>query len=269
MTATATSPAELLFRDTEGKPTSLEDLIDDGLDGAYRDRIPALIGLLHDGAPRDQLYACMVLTAWGVAEGFTVLIGWAEQPGSVPWAGHPVEIDRRQGADAAFERLADAVRSSLQLDASPDLQRRQQVAARALLGLYDRVFFGQGMQAVASNAAIRAGCADAIAAAAAAAVRASTAPTQPFDLGWQAALLLLPLARIDDARAAELARELLRAQSGRTRVAREVALSLGRGTGVATHRVLEELASSPVEAVASDAAAALVRRAQATGRGCE
>src|SRR6185295_5499007 len=95
MTAIAMSSAELLFSDAEGKPTSLEDLIDDGLDGAYRDRIPALIGLLRDGAPRDQLYACMVLTAWGVAEGFTVLIGWAEQPGSAPWADHPVEIDRR------------------------------------------------------------------------------------------------------------------------------------------------------------------------------
>jgi hypothetical protein len=121
MTAIAMSPAELLFSDAEGKPTSLEDLIDDGLDGAYRDRVPALIELLHGGAPRDRLYACMVLTAWGVADGFTALIGWAEHPGSAPWADHPVEIDRRHGVDAAFERLADAVRSSLQLDPSPDL----------------------------------------------------------------------------------------------------------------------------------------------------
>jgi hypothetical protein len=144
MTAIAMSPAELLFSDAEGKPASLEDLIDDGLDGAYRDRIPALIGLLRDGAPRDRLYACMVLTAWGVAEGFTALIGWAEHTGSAP-------------------------------------------------------------------------------------------PSSP--------------------------RELLRVQSGRTRVAREVALSLGRGTAAASRHLLEELASSPVEAVASDAAAALARRA--------
>jgi hypothetical protein len=211
----------------------------------------------------------MVLTAWGVTDGFTALIGWAEHPGSAPWADHPVEIDRRQGVDAAFERLADAVRSSLQLDPSPDLPHQQQAAVGALLGLYDRKFFGQAMQVVASDAAIRAGCADAIVAAAAAAVRNSTAPPEPFDLGWQAALLLSPVARIDDTRAAELARELLRAQSGRTRVAREVALSLGSGTGVASRRLLEELASSPVEAVASDAAAALTRRAQATSRGCE
>jgi hypothetical protein len=261
MTAIAMSPAELLFRDAEGKPTSLEDLIDDGLDRAYRDRIPALIGLLRDGAPRDRLYACMVLTAWGVAEGFTTLIGWAEQPDSAPWAGQPVEIDRRHGVDAAFERLADAVRSSLQLDPSPDLQGRQQAAVRALLGPYDRKFFGQAMQVVASDPAIRAGCGDAIIAAAAAAVRSSAAPPDPFDLGWQAALLLSPVARIDDARAAELASELLQTHSGRTRVAREVALSLGRGTGAATRRVLEELAASQVAAVASDAAAALGRRA--------
>ena len=37
MTAIAMNPAELLFSDAEVKPTSLEDLIDDGLDGAYRD----------------------------------------------------------------------------------------------------------------------------------------------------------------------------------------------------------------------------------------
>ncbi len=100
-------------------------------------------------------------------------------------------------------------------------------------------------------------------------MRGSTAPPEPFDLGWQAALLLSPVARIDDTKAAELARELLRVQCGRTRVAREVALSLGRGTGAATRHLLEELASSPVAAVASDATAALARWAQATGRGCK
>jgi hypothetical protein len=266
MTAIATSPAELLFRDAEGKPTSPEDLIDDGLDGAYRDRVPALIALVREGAPRDRLYACMVLTAWGVAEGFNALIGWAVQPGATPWADHPVEIDRRHGADAAFERLTDAVRSSLQLDASPELRRQQQAAVRALLGLYDRKFFGQAMQVVASDPAIREGCADSIVAAADAAVRSSTAPPESFDLGWQAALLLSPVARIDDTKAAELARKLLGVQSGRTRVAREVALSLGRGTGVATHRVLEELAASTEATVASDAAAALARRTQGAGR---
>jgi hypothetical protein len=64
MTAIAMSPNELLFSNAEGKPTSPEDLIDDGLEGAYRGRVPALIALLHGGAPRDRLYACMVLTAW-------------------------------------------------------------------------------------------------------------------------------------------------------------------------------------------------------------
>ena len=253
------TPAELLFSNAEGKPTSLEDLIDDGLDGAYRDRIPAL-ALLRDGTPRDRLYACMVLTAWGVADGFASLIAWAEQPATAPWAGQLVEIDRRHGVDAAFARLADAVRSSLQLDPTADLQHRQQAAVRALLAIYDRKFFGQAMQVVASDAAIRTGCADEIVAATAAAIRGSTAPPEPFDLGWQAALLLSPVARIDDAKAAELADDLLRVQSGNTRVAREVALSLGRGTGTATRRVLDKLAASQITAVASDATAALSRR---------
>lgn len=267
MTATAhpVTPAQLLFSNADGKPISLEDLIDDGLDGAYRDRIPALVALLHRGSPRDRLYACQVLAAWGDADGFAALIAWAQQPDAVPWAGHLVEVDRRHGVDAAFERLADAVRSSLQLDPTADLQRRQQAAAHALLGLYDRKFFGQAMQVVASDATIRAACADAIRAAAAAAVRRSTAPPEPFDLGWQAALMLSPVARIDDAEAATLAGELLRAQASRTRVAREVALSLGRGTGAATRRVLEELAASPDSAIASDASAALARRDPARG----
>ena len=269
MTAIAppTTPAELLFRDAAGNPSSLEDLIDDGLDGAYRDRVPALVALLRDGAPRDRLYACMVLTAWGVADGFSTLITWAKQPSSVPWADQPVEIDRRHGVDAAFERLADAVRSSLQLDSTPDLLRDQQAAARALLELYDRKYFGQAMQVVASDVAIRTACADAILAAATAAVRGSAhAPPEPFDLGWQAALLLSPVARIDDDRAAALAGELLREHPGNTRVAREVALSLGRGAGAATQRVLEQLAASSVPAIANDAAAALTRRSRAAAR---
>jgi len=44
MTAIATSPAELLFSNAEGKPISLEDLIDDGLDGACRNRAATMLG---------------------------------------------------------------------------------------------------------------------------------------------------------------------------------------------------------------------------------
>jgi hypothetical protein len=259
-TAPTTTSAELLFRNAEGKSISLEDLIDEGLDGAHRDRIPAIVALLRGGVPRDRLYACQVLTAWGVGDGFDALIAWAQQPDAVPWAGQLVEIDRRYGVDAAFERLADAVRCSLLLDSTPELLCRQQAAARALLGLCDRKYLGQAMQVVASHPAIRTACGDAIIASAAAAVRRSPAPPEPFDLGWQAALLLSAVARIDDAQTAALAGELLRAQDGRTRVAREVALSLGSGAGAATHRLLDELAESPVAAVAQDAATALARR---------
>lgn len=253
---------ELLFRDREGVSISLEDLIDEGLEGTYRDRIPGLIALMQSGAPRDRLYACLALTAWGVGDGFAALIHWARRPESAPWADAPVELDRRQGVDAAFERLADAVRSSLQLDTTPEQRLQQQEAARTLLALYDRKFFGQAMQVVASDPMIRAECRDAIIAAATAAVRRSAAPPEAFDLAWQAALLLSSVARIDDAEAGALAVELLRLHAERPRIAREIAQSLGSGTGDATLRVLNELEASPVTAVASAAAAALARRAR-------
>jgi hypothetical protein len=127
MSATTHTPtaAALLFSNAEGNPISLEDLIDEGFDGTYRDRIPAMVALLRGGGPRDRLYACQVLTAWGIAEGFDALIAWAQHPDAVPWAGQLIEIDRRQGADAAFERLADAVRCSLLLDSTPELLHQQ------------------------------------------------------------------------------------------------------------------------------------------------
>ena len=184
------TPAQLLFTDASGHRASLEELIDDGPLG---DRVPGLIELLGSAEPRNQLYACRVLVSWGIAEGFDRLAAWAADPDRAPWAGDPVEVDRVRGADAGFERLADAVRTSLiLLDEAPELRARQIAAARALLGLYDRQFFGVALMVVAANPAIRDACADATLAAAEAAVRRSSAPAgpAPFDLAVQAAILL-------------------------------------------------------------------------------
>jgi hypothetical protein len=257
---TGVSPEQVLFTDADGRPISLEDLIDDGLDGAYLDRVPALKVLLRDGTPRDQLYACMVLVAWGISEGFETLIAWASQPDSVPWAGLPLVLDRRNGVDASFEKLADAVRTSLQLDTTVDLEREQIAATGALLAIYDRTYFGTAMEVVASHPKIQAACAGLILAAAKAAIRRLAAPPEPFDLGWQAALLLTAVATTNDGEAAGLAEELLRVERDRARVARAVARSLGRGTGPATRGVLERLAASPLPDVAKDAVAALARQ---------
>src|SRR5437762_11919079 len=173
------TPEQLLFTDPEGNRTSLEDLIDDG---PYAERIPGLIALLGDPDARLQLYAVRALVSWGVAEGFERLAAWAADPDRVPWAGDPVEVDRHHGVDAAFERLADAVRVSLYLDPTPELRERQISAARALLGLYDRKYFGVTLMVVVANPSVRDACADATVPAAEAPVRPPPPPPDPFGL---------------------------------------------------------------------------------------
>src|SRR5262245_47519743 len=90
-------PEQLLFTDAATRPIALEDLISEGLDGGYLNRVPALVDLMHAGEPRDRLYACLLLCAWGVADGFESLIAWANSPDDTPWGNRPVEIDRRYG----------------------------------------------------------------------------------------------------------------------------------------------------------------------------
>ncbi|HWU88163.1 MAG TPA: hypothetical protein VN253_12840 [Kofleriaceae bacterium] len=240
----AITPEQLLFTDAAGHSTSLENLIDDGLDGAYRDRVPGFVELLHHEDPRLQLYACRVLVSWGVAEGFERLSAWASAPDRVPWAAAPVEVDRHHGVDAAFERMADAVRASLILDETPELCARQITAARVLLSLYDRKYFGVTLMVVAASASIRDACAGATLAAAEAAVQRSTAPPESFDLAAQAAALLAVVVLIDEAQAVRLGEELLRLHPQRSRVAMEVADALRHGVGPAAHTFVAGLARS-------------------------
>lgn len=240
------TPEQLLFTDPEGRRTSLEDLIDDG---PIPERVPGLVELLDHSDPRMQLYACRMLVSWGIAEGFERLMAWAAAPDRVPWAGDPVEVDRVRGVDAGFERLADAVRTSLiLLDETPELRARQIAAARALLALYDRKYFGITLTVVAANEAIRAACADATVAAAWAATRRAGAPPESperFDLALQAAALLPAVVAIDEDAAARLGRELVRAHPGHARLAKEVAEAIGRGTGPAARAFVADLARPP------------------------
>jgi len=230
------TPEQLLFTDPAGNRTSLEDLIDDG---PFPERIPGLVELLSDPDPRLQLYAARALVSWGVPEGFDRLAAWAAEPDRVPWAGDPVDVDRLHGVDAAFERMADAVRASLYLDETPELRARQVSATRALLGLYDRKYFGRTLMVVAASAHLRDACADATVAAAEAAVRRSTSPPEPFDLPVQAASLLTVVVAIDEDRAVGLAQELLRAHPQHSRLAREVIDSIAHGTGAAARAFVE------------------------------
>ena len=127
------SPEQLLFTDTDGNPTQLQDLMDEGLDGGYEDRIPELIELMEYGEPVHRLWACMLLTGWGHERGLEQVARWARDPDSTPWASRPVDFDRIYGAGSSFASLADAVRTSFRSTSAPSLKLLQIKAIEALL----------------------------------------------------------------------------------------------------------------------------------------
>jgi hypothetical protein len=108
------SPKILLFTKIDGTQDHFYEVVSDELDcpESYRDRIPLLIDLMNYGDAYHRLLACIMLTSWGYAEGFETLIEWATYPGKTPWNEDPVLQDRITGADSAFEKLADAIRTS-------------------------------------------------------------------------------------------------------------------------------------------------------------
>jgi hypothetical protein len=257
-------PDDLLYTDLDGVRCQLQDVIYDGLDRDYAARYPALIRLLGEGAPAGRLYACVMLASWGVAEGFATLIAWAREPAAVPWAGAPVTFDRHYGADDAFAMLADAVRVAGEVADDGAIAARRVAAGRALLGIYDRVYFGRALLvALDLDPALAATLAPEIAQAVDRAVAAAGTGAPPFDLATQAAFLLGPLAALDDAHAARAAGALLAAHGDPSRPAREVAYALRAGSGPATRAILARLAVGPGESVRTDARDSLARRKDA------
>lgn len=257
---TDVDPDALLFTDKDGVKTQLQDVIYDGLDRDYADRYPALVRLMQEGTPAQRLFACVMLASWGVAEGLTTLIGWARDPASTPWADQPVTFDRMYGVDSAFEMLAEAMRVAGELEQRDQIAARRAEAVRALLAIYDRVWFGRSLAVVLDlDPALARELADAIGSAVERALAA--APTTDLDLATQAAYLLGPLAAVDDPRAARAATALLDAHPTKTQSAREVAHALMDGTGPATRAVLERLVRSGSPAVRDEAKTSLSRRA--------
>jgi hypothetical protein len=254
-------PEELLFTDRNGSRTSLQDVISDGLDHDYSERYAALLRLMREGLPAHRLYACIMLASWGVSEGFHTLIRWAREPSSTPWAGEPVTFDRFYGADSSFEMLADAVRVTTDAEHGDELRELRAEAVRALLGIYDQVYFARTLALLLDEDRGLSATAQAeIARAVDSAVAASSAAGQHFDMASQAAFLLSPLAAFDDEHAARAAQALLDDHPGRSRVAREIAYALGSGSGPGTQAILEQLAASPSPSVRADALQSLARR---------
>jgi hypothetical protein len=232
----------LLFQDDAGQPLDLEDLIAEGLDGAYRDRIPDLLNLLDGGIPRYQLYACTVLVAWGEPKGFIRLMDWVRSPESVPWKA-PVEYDRITGADASFDRLADGLNSSSYLDSHPDLHQFQVAATCALLEIYHCYYFDALISCVYSY---RADCAAAIESAIVTCLQYCDRP-MAFDLTMQTAMLIGAIADTQDEKAAQFAEQLLVSLYLRDRGRYELARSMNQGSGGATLAVLHRLATLGVK----------------------
>lgn len=237
------SPDKILFTDDEGNASSLEDIIADGLDGKYEGRIPALVKLSESGNPYQRLMACIVLTSWGHAAGFKLLISWASNPNSVPWVQEPVSVDRIYGANDAFENLADALKTSYWNDPTLELQGMQRKAAEALLNIYPSYFFGQTLTlALLKDPFWKNSGQDKIVNVLESCMRTiQDSKKFDFDLPYQTACLLVVLACSNDDMTAEFAERLITQFPEHDRMFRELASALGEASGQATWQTLNKL----------------------------
>lgn len=252
------TPDELFSVDLDGQRQSFDDLVADGLDRDYSARFPALRELLARGTPRDQLFAAAMLASWAQREGYEAIVTWARAPERVPWVG--VTSDRFSGTDAGFAMLAAAIQTAQPLPHDDTLGALRLEATRALLAIYHRVFFDRDLYALLdTDDALATACRAELERAIEQATQAST-QKQPFDMASQAAFLVGPLARQDDARAAAAGDALLALHPQHGRLQREVAFAMRSGTGPATLVVLERMAQTTTGAVRTEAEEALDRR---------
>jgi len=237
------SPEQLLFTNLEEEKGQLQDIIDEGLDGGYEDRIPELIDLMDSGNPYHQLLACVVLVSWGIEEGFTQALNWASNYKKLPWEDSPVVSDRLYGVDSSFEMLADAVRTSFWCNDQTVVRPLQVNLLNTFLRIYSRVYFGQMLAlAMIRNSevpqsikpeimtAIENGLSD-----------LTNGPSVEFDLAFQISSLLLPLAFIDDEITASYANRMLSMPGLSKRSLYEVISALGSASGTATLEILNQL----------------------------
>lgn len=246
---------DLFHTNLDGEPAMLVDVMDDGLDGELDDRIPALRQLLSAGDPDERLSAARLLVAWADPVGIEALLYWATHPDEAPGAA----VNRFTGADATFARLADALRTSQYSVRAAEHEGLRIDAGRALLELVEDYDFEREL--AAAVAPLRVPLAGDILRAADRAADAVTGGAEPgFDLGTQAASLLAPLAREDDAAAAALADRLIDAAAKDSRLLRELVDAMAAGSGSASLEILQRLSESRDPAVREDAKAALTRR---------
>lgn len=262
MTESLLNPEEILFTDREGRRGQLQDIIDEGLDGGYDERVPALVDLLTSGNPYHRLLACVMLTSWGHPKGFQMLIDWASKPDNVPWIEEPVVYDRISGTDNAFEMLADAVMTSYYCEEDRALKPLRTAAVKALLGLYHSRYFGRTLAlAIMRDRQVAAAAESEIYSAIEASMAVLDQREQVgFDLVFQVASLLIPLASLNDQAAASYANQLIARYSQNQRMLSELANALGEGRGPDTLASLQHMKTLGIPALDHDIKSAIARR---------
>lgn len=220
-----TSIDALLYTDREGDATSVADLIDDGLEGGYEDRIPALRQLCVDGPPDHRVEACEVLVAWSDPVGLEALARWADAGERLDWA-----------------HMADCLDTG-KYTTTPAVLGSRATAARALLRLAGRVPFEQRLSlALLGDRELNTRVTDELRAAIERClVRIERRDRVDFDLTTETAELLVPLARSDDDAAAAFAERLMKADKRNVNMLRHLATAMGEGDGPRTRDVLERL----------------------------
>jgi hypothetical protein len=254
----------VLFTDNAGNEASLEDIIAHGLDGAYRDRVPALLELLNSGAPYHRLMACIVLMSWGHPAGFEAGMRWAENPAGVPWADAPVTTDRIFGVNDAFENLADALKTSYWNVATAELRNMQRDAAAALLAIYPDQYFGRTLALALLRDPVwrEARRTDVTHALQRSLQVLRSGATREFDLPVQTASLLFATAPVDESSTAMAAKCLINEYPQRDRVLQEVGLAIAGAAGDGTRAILQRLQRHRNHAIAAEATNALLLRQQ-------
>lgn len=256
----------LLFEDRNGDRAAFEDVMDDGLDGIYRERVPALVSLLTGcDSAEHRVLAAALLIAWGQRAGFDSAIQWLKHPREAPWSPVSSAVDSdRFPLDDALPVLVDAVRTSLWNNESRDLRSIQGKLLKRILELAQSRYLGPNIgSTLARSELLSIELHDNLISAINGSLAALREPHDDvsFDLALQAARLILALARRDDEVTAKAATELL-ALRPRELVVREVVQSLGEGNGPSTAAVLEELALPGRGSVAIEAKEVLNRRSR-------
>jgi hypothetical protein len=206
--------AELLFANFDGDPADPDDVISEGLDGGYRERSERLAAILrdHEEDPAGRFLACIALTRWAEPAGYAAVVEAATTPDRVAWRG--ASYDRFHSQDDTFALLGEAVGDSGDMVDEQGTADERVSAARALLGIADRVQFDRRISSLLRRELVVA-CLPEIRAVVDRGIAALTAHRRlSFDLGLQLAIVVTAVRPLDAPWAEQVAQRLTDAKPG-------------------------------------------------------